>query len=354
MGKCIAFLGQSPAQEMFAVVDGLAPATPRANTKMWNGSTWATVTGVGAIAFANYIGAELAAAGLDDEVKLYNGAVGGAALLQANAWTGNPTNYWVGASPAPYNALLAMVGTGGAIPDVVVHWGCWQDYLSTLSNLRGDCQTALGTLFGNLKAAWSKPDLLMNVWPSGRCNYGSPAPAMSPYVQAAQIAFATSTAGAYLGFSCYELPLRDGVHPSGTGYLVAGLRGAICVLAQLDVQGYQGIVMPRVLSASRSGSTFMLSTNVAGTLFPPNSWDSLSNISYLTGVQAWDDAWSVVPIAGVRTIGNQVRIDFAYPTGAHVTYQRGIDQNIDRPVFTEIKGRWFPLTPIADEQQFHT
>jgi hypothetical protein len=73
---------------------------------------------------------------------------------------------------------------------------------------------------------------------------------------------------------------------------------------------------------------------VTGALFPPNVWDTLANVRALTGFQLWDMAWSPVPMAGCCTMGNQVGIDLAYPTDCHMTYQRGIDQDPSRALYT--------------------
>lgn len=342
---CIALAGQSPPYEMFSTVDSFAAETPRANTKMWSGSCWDPVTGVGAIALCNRIGAGLAAAGLDDEVRIYNCAVGGSALIAGDA--SPSTNHW-SAGGAPLAAMFAQVTAGCTIPDVVVWWQGWQDYLFTRSNMRGDYETALGTLFSCWKTTWSKPDLLMNVWPAGRCNYGSPAPASSPYVQAAQISFATSAAGAMLGPCNHDAALRDGVHQTGKAYKTSGIRGAIAILAQLKMPGFEDIEMPRVTSVSRLSQWVMLNTNAD--LFPQSL---VAAIVQCTGIQAWDDVWSVVPIYSAATLGTQLSITLQWVTGAHLVYQRGIDQSIDRLIFTKIKGVLFPLTPVADENQFH-
>lgn len=344
---CIALAGQSPSYEMFQNVDSYPAETPRANTKMWTGSTWGTVTGVGAIAMCNRIGAALAAAGLDDEVRIYNVAVGGSSLIAAHAQPS--TNHW-SAGGAPLQAMYDQIDAGCTIPDLIVWWQGWQDYLWYNANMRGVYEGALGTLFSGWKTTLGKSNLLMNVWPSGRCNYGGNAPAMAPYVQSAQISFATSTAGVSLGPSNHHQPLRDGVHQSGDGYRSSGTMGATAVLAQLSIEGYAGIEMPRVISAARSGSTFVLTTNVEGALVPPDIWGNLN----LTGFQAWDDAWGDVPIVGAVAVGNQVRLDFAWTTGAHVVYQRGITPDIARICYTKIKGYYFPLAPISDEQLFHS
>ena len=188
----------------------------------------------------------------------------------------------------------------------------------------------------------------MNLWPSGRCTYGGNAPGMSSYVQAAQIAFAIGTPGVMLGPCNHDADLRDSAHQTGKAYRTSGVRGAIAILAQLKVAGYEDIEMPRVMSCSRSGATFVLNTNAD--LFPHSHTATIA----CSGVQAWDDAWAGVPVASVSTLGTQVRIDFAYSTGAHVAYQRGINQSIDRLFFTKIKGVWFPLTPVSDKSQFHS
>lgn len=342
---CIAVAGQSPAYEMFQNVDSYPPETPRANTKMWTGSCWGTVTGVGAIAMCNRIGAALAAACLDDEVRIYNCAVGGSALLAANAAPSTPTNHW-SAGGAPLAAMYDQIAAGCTKPDIVIWWQGWQDYLfqTTWSAYDG----GLSTLYSGWKTTLCKPDLKMNLWPSGRCNYGGYAPATAPWVQTAQIWFANNTAGVRLGPSNHPQQLRDGTHQTGAAYSWSGTMGAIAVLAQLGIEGYADVVVPQILSAARSGSTFVLTTS-AEWVAPGNVWSNPN----LTGFQAWDDAWGDVPIVGALAIGNQIRLDFAWTTGARVVYQRGITADVSRTAYTKIKGVYFPLTPIAFNDQFH-
>lgn len=332
-------IGASLAVEMFRVVDATPAPAARARTKMWSpaSASWVEPTGVGARTLCNYLGAALAAAGLDDEVRIYDCGAGGSSI---SFWANPADNHW-GASGALRANAMAQVAAGGVVPDIVGCWQGWQDFLCPLSSsyIRSAVIDSFDDLYEAFKAAWGS-GLLFDVWPPGRCNYPPPAATSAPVVQSAQIAWALSTPGAALGVSNYDMPLRDGVHGTGAGYKTAGTRGGIAIAARLEIPGFVGIEVPRITAASRHGSTITLETNAAGSLF---------SINEATGFFVWDSAWAWVTITFARTMGKRIRIDLGSASGSHITYQRGIDADIAHAIYTKIKGEDFPLSPHPDE-----
>jgi hypothetical protein len=359
--KCIAMMGQSPPYEMFQVVDGTQPApVPRAKVKHWNGNAWVNESfGVGATTMANYVSDQLLAASQDEEVRVYNLSSGGSALIQWNASPAQSTNYWVGAADgACLTNALATVVAGVTKPDVIVWWQGWQEYLSSSGDIKNDILYWYPQLRTRLLAAWNSGNPIpIIVCPPGLAlNYPAPAPAQSPYVIAAYCEYAVgmgqSPNKVFLGFSNYDMPTRDGVHYTGTGYLVAGLRLGVNVCTALGLASYANVVMPRFVSAVRSNATFMLISNTS-LLFPANSWATLNQIGLCSGVQAFvAPTFAPIPIVGVRPVGQYVRVDFQYPAGAHVVYQRDCTIQPTMPIYTSITGISFAMTPAANEWQF--
>jgi hypothetical protein len=293
--KCIAFIGQSLAQAMFQV--SVNPPTPLACTYLWNGSNWGAVTGNGAITYANAVSAKLARANCDPTVRLYNAAVGGNGLLAENAASAHA--YWLDTtSTGPLQGLYNQVAAGGYMPDLLEWNGCQQDYcdLAHDANLSNSISAGMASLYSMILAKWglASAQLPIKVWVPGKASYGTVA---SQWVMDGLIRFATTTAGASLGPSYYDLNYLDGTHLDAAGYATCGQRGA------LDTAG------PQIIGVDRAGSRLLLNLKFNGGKFIASQ---LTN-----GFGVWSEDFTItMPIAYVRSVGERIELDM----GAHPTY----------------------------------
>jgi hypothetical protein len=336
-----ALIGQSLAQEMSQV--SVNPPAPSPNTSMFypGPNIWGAVTGNGAITYCNAVSAALAKAGLDPTVRLYNAAIGGNGLLAGSAPSAHA--FWLcTASDGPLQGLYNQVAAGGYMPDLLEYNGCQQDYLNLNNDtsLSTTIQNGMGTLYSMIRAQWNKTaaELPLTAWVPGKASYGQVG---SQLVMDGIIKFATSTAGAKLGPSYYDLHYVDGTHLDAAGYGICGERAARMACSRLGVPAYENAGAAQIVSIDRAGARLILNVTAGHCLVPQMA----------TGFGVWSDDFTVqMPIASVRSAGERILLDMAsHPTYGNdppwrvrVAYQWDNAVDATWPMFDD---QPMPLTP---------
>jgi hypothetical protein len=304
----VAWAGQSLCANMFT--DTSVSIAPAPGTYIFNPytNTWGGMGGVGApaIEYANMMKAQTG-----QDVYMFNGCVGGSAMLPSSATPPGSNNFWsTNVAGSPLANLINQVNASGKVPNIF-HFNQGQaEYTSSLPNVYGDWITGVTWLYGYVLGQWglTPAQMPMNVWITGRASYGT-----SQYINAAQLTAALSITGARLGPAYHDLTYdADGTHLSGWQNVMLGDRAARNDLKAMGVPGFGCAGQPRIL-----GGWMVTNQMIEVITDSPCGLHTYAWAATLTGWSVYDTSWNSIPIASAwlsgSAYGTSVYLLLAYP-----------------------------------------
>lgn len=290
VGALYCFAGQSNAQNMFLTSGS---TSPNSTTSRLSGSSWATNTGAGAVAFANAMNTALGI-----PVGVLDTGIGGASLTPEGS---RGFGIWLDLVGACWTGWQSRVNTaGGKIEGVI-----WlQGEADAFQAVAGSTYTAgLATLFGRMRSHLGQPSLPVFMLPLPRTSHVDADDDAWNVINDCILAAAT-TSTEILAADTWDLPMADSAHYTATGY--ATLSGRIA----LAVRKYLGASVesrgPYIASARFSGSTVVVSLAHRG-------GSDISPSTGITGLRFVANGSVITPTSVVRSGAAQITATFAAP-----------------------------------------